>query len=89
MSDAAKGADGGVGVHGATARHFAGHAYYEYSNGQMRNGLSNCVFMLRPMSPGDGGFGVVPVATQSMPYIRKKNSLRQMVYSDHDCGSTG
>ena len=42
-----------------------GQAYYEHNNGQMRNGLSNCVFMLRPVGQGDGGFGVVPVGAPS------------------------
>eukprot|EP01051_Picozoa_sp_SAG22_P006154 SAG22_NODE_393_length_11204_cov_5.356686_6_plen_203_part_00 len=62
---AAKEGDGGMSVHGATARHFSGSAYYEYNNGQMRNGLTNCVFMLRSIAKGDGGFGVVPGSHKS------------------------
>lgn len=52
--------DGGMSVHGGTAHHFQGHSYYEYNNGQIRNGLSNCVYMLRDINEGDGGIGFVP-----------------------------
>lgn len=52
--------DGGMSVHGGTARHFQGHSYYEYNNGQIRNGLSNCVYILRDINEGDGGVGFVP-----------------------------
>jgi hypothetical protein len=52
--------DGGMSVHGGTARHFQGHSYYEYNNGQIRNGLSNCVYILRDIREGDGGVGFVP-----------------------------
>eukprot|EP01045_Picozoa_sp_COSAG04_P028541 COSAG04_NODE_4459_length_2077_cov_1.223458_1_plen_173_part_10 len=55
-----KGKDGGMSVHGTTARHFGGHAYYEYNNGQIRNGLSNCVYILKDINEGDGGVGFVP-----------------------------
>ena len=52
--------DGGMSVHGGTARQFQGHSYYEYNNGQIRNGLSNCVYILRDIWEGDGGIGFVP-----------------------------
>lgn len=61
MSAARKrGGDGGMSVHGGTARQFNGHTYYEYNNGQIRNGLSNCVYILRDIEEGDGGIGFVP-----------------------------
>lgn len=50
----AGGADGGMSVHGGTAREFKGSTYYEYNNGQIRNGLSNCVYILKDIDAGDG-----------------------------------
>ena len=32
----------------------------EYNNGQIRNGLSNCVYILKDINEGDGGVGFVP-----------------------------
>lgn len=52
--------DGGMSVHGGTARHFGGATYYEYNNGQIRNGMSNCIYILKDIEEGDGGVGFVP-----------------------------
>ena len=72
QSDAARtsGApNGGMSVHGATARNFVSHAYYEHNNGQIRCGLSNVVYILADTEEGDGGLGFVPgsVSMQRRP----------------------
>jgi len=56
---AVKGTEG-LRLHGQGREEFNGSRFYEYQNGRMRSGLTNCQYQLTDVNPGDGGLCVIP-----------------------------